>query len=144
MKYLVTDPCYLIDDEIHKGLWQRICGLEHHSFDWKLGEALGIKIKSASTGYGDWSNRLCGPSVLKGCSRFTADAGMVCVSELPKDKDMTPTIEAGCCAVFECNYSFDELRIEFDHTDPMWTRIRIYAPDGKPLAYAELSIVIPL
>ena len=62
-KYVLTDPCYLINDD---AAWRRYCGL---IFDEKgymnvdngaafIAEQLGTTVQVASTGYGDWANSL--------------------------------------------------------------------------------------
>ena len=85
-KYVLTDPCYLINDD---AAWRRYCGL---IFDEKgymnvdngaafIAEQLGTTVQVASTGYGDWANSLAcvkGPNRLKNDGCFCADAGMVC------------------------------------------------------------------
>ena len=94
-RYILTDPCYLINDEF---AWRRYCDM---IFDEKgymsvdngaafIAEQLGTTVQVAGTGYGDWTNSL---ACVKGTNRlnndgcFCADAGMVCFCEL------TPQVE---------------------------------------------------
>jgi hypothetical protein len=102
MKYLVTDPCYLLDlDPVNRdSIWHN-CMNDMYNGDTGsdkyedrtnytgvqkiLSEALGVNILRVSdTGYGDWSNTLLSGSkhikVIK--PDFFADAGMMCVVEV--------------------------------------------------------------
>ena len=85
-RYIITDPCYLINDD---AAWRRYCDL---IFDEKgymnadngaafIAEQLGTTVQVAGTGYGDWANSLAcvkGPNRLVNDGCFCADAGMVC------------------------------------------------------------------
>jgi len=89
-KYVVTDPCYLTDDQ---ELWRAYCDLLFTDIDKDnakstnyLAKKTGFKILGiADTGVGDWSNSI---KVVKGDSTcikersFGADAGLVCLVEV--------------------------------------------------------------
>lgn len=100
MKYLVTDPCYLLDllstQEERDKLWDYVCNSIH---DWekdcdltdhknactRMSDVLGLNIlRISDTGFGDWSNTIKSNSehinVL--IPEFYADAGMMCVVEI--------------------------------------------------------------
>ena len=120
-KYVLTDPCYLINDD---AAWRRYCGL---IFDEKgymnvdngaafIAEQLGTTVQVASTGYGDWANSLAcvkGPNRLKNDGCFCADAGMVCFCEIEAEDPVC----------------------EFDCTDRDWTRVKI--TDGASVYMSE-------
>ena len=129
-KYVLTDPCYLINDD---AAWRRYCGL---IFDEKgymnvdngaafIAEQLGTTVQVASTGYGDWANSLAcvkGPNRLKNDGCFCADAGMVCFC-----RNLGP----GAYAEIEA----EDPVCEFDCTDRDWTRVKI--TDGASVYMSE-------
>ena len=89
-RFIITDPCYLIDDDAHPDAWSHFCELSDSRSNWEvtqqaneyLSGELGFGIVAASTGFGDWSNCIEGEGVVN--MNFFADAGMVCVAEIPK------------------------------------------------------------
>ena len=113
-KYVLTDPCYLINDD---AAWRRYCGL---IFDEKgymnvdngaafIAEQLGTTVQVASTGYGDWANSLAcvkGPNRLKNDGCFCADAGMVCFcANLTAQTATGPGLRSPTAPVFTCRKS---------------------------------------
>lgn len=137
MKFIVTDPCYLVDDEKHPGVWQAYCRMidEHGrptaEADAYLEKELGFRICTASTGDGDWGNSLDGAGVIQ--PRFCADAGLVCVAELPVNgdpqylKEIQQMIDSGSVALFETARG---ISITFDQTASDWTVVRIFDETG--------------
>lgn len=148
MKYLVTDPCYILSNDD----WREVCDIADKAGDWteafnnacadKLREVSGDKRADAcGTGYGDWSNRLFGMSgratIL--CNDFYADSGMVCVVEVTdqlekylanNDHDME-----SLAAVVE---SDEPLEGVFDCENTSWTVVRLVTVNGhNPVAESE-------
>lgn len=87
IKYIVTDPCYLLPDDI----WDKCCEVfkdddetKYDRFDEEVSKALsdftGFPAYACGTGFGDWDNSIWGDGVIK--HDFVADAGMVCVCRL--------------------------------------------------------------
>ena len=89
IKYVVTDPCYILDNDV----WSKCCEVfdkykddefMYQRFDEAVSKVLieytGYPAFACGTGFGDWSNQLSGIGVIK--SEFFADAGMVCVCRL--------------------------------------------------------------
>ena len=89
IKYVVTDPCYILDNDV----WSKCCEVfdkykddefMYQRFDEAVSKALieytGYPAFACGTGFGDWSNQLSGIGVIK--PDFFADAGMVCVCRL--------------------------------------------------------------
>lgn len=140
--FIVTDPCYLLQDQVYKNVWGTFCSLLSRPLyggtpeaDKYLSNALGIPVKAERTGFGDWDNALIGGGVM--CSKFAADSGMVCVAEITDKnpiakREFNRLIKIGCIAVFVCTYAFDELDITFDTSDPQWTVVRV-SHQGKEL-----------
>ena len=156
-KYIITDPCYLINDDAawrrycdlifdekgYMNAWRRYCDL---IFDEKgymnadngaafIAEQLGTTVQVASTGYGDWANSLdCvkGPNRLVNDGCFCADAGMVCFCELtPQVERALRDLGPGAYAEIEA----EDPVCEFDCTDRDWTRVRI--TDGASVYMSE-------
>jgi hypothetical protein len=100
MKYLITDPCYLLDllstQKERDNLWSYVCesihdydrdydGTDHKDACTRMSDVLGLNIlRISDTGFGDWSNTITSTSkhinVL--IPEFYADAGMMCVVEI--------------------------------------------------------------
>ena len=128
-KYVLTDPCYLINDD---AAWRRYCGL---IFDEKgymnvdngaafIAEQLGTTVQVASTGKG--------PNRLKNDGCFCADAGMVCFCELtPQVERALRNLGPGAYAEIEA----EDPVCEFDCTDRDWTRVKI--TDGASVYMSE-------
>ena len=145
MTYIITDPCYLIDNE----KWQKCCKVfqdERYKDDDELVQQIlyanikfELKKKSkfafvSSTGYGDWANHLLGQGAngLQIISAgFCADAGMVCVVEAEK---FIKNPIRHCSAIFETD---EKIKVEVDKTNPNWYVLQIYNDKGKLLAETE-------
>lgn len=91
-KYVITDPCYLMNRENQEKYFRALeeKGQNPAACNDLLSELLGTRAQAEHTGYGDWGNRL---EYLAGdgciiSSEFCADSGMVCCCEL------TPELEA--------------------------------------------------
>lgn len=136
--FIVTDPCYLISDE---KVWEDYCCIiydaripteeeRYRLGDEFLSHYLDTEIHVCKTGYGDWSNELYSVSsrVLK--SRFVADSGLVCVTELTDKVNEEHKKRYGygiredkhCIALF---FSTNLKEVKFDTSNPEWTRICI-------------------
>ena len=84
---VITDPCYLIKDE----LWSSLCSTEflQTRVSPRVLRVGTVDILLADTIYGDWMCRLEGveDGEPKTFGTFTADAGMVCATTFgPKDE----------------------------------------------------------
>ena len=139
-RYVLTDPCYLINDD---AAWRRYCDL---IFDDKgyfradngaafIAEQLGTPVQVASTGYGDWANSLAcvkGHNRLNNDGCFCADAGMVCFCELtPQVERALRDLGPGAYAEIEA----EDPVCEFDCSNRDWTRIKI--TDGASVYMSE-------
>lgn len=133
-KYIITDPCYLLDDDT----WQKCCNAAQlPSGEWNddvfnayVEDALktlsGNKAWASSTGFGDWTNYISGmKNVLQ--PEFAADSGMVCVCEFNDKVEAAmhikyPTGLGKCAAFIECE---GQVRVDFDTEDKNWTVVYI-------------------
>ena len=127
VKYVVTDPCYLLNDE----LWSKCC---KHVRDWaKFNELVekclymrtGYPAYVCETGFGDWTNRLYGENVTQ--PEFFADSGMVCVCRLTPhlEEHLQNTYQTDCfigAAVFEAS---ENIEVKFNRDDIQWTVVEI-------------------
>lgn len=130
-KYIITDPCYLLDDNT----WQDCCCVamlpnrdwDDEAFNQKVAQELtklsGAKAYACHTGFGDWSNRLSGPNI-EGDGTFYADAGMVCVCKIDaailSKHSLDELKRLG--AVFETQ---GEIEVNFNTKDSNWTEVYI-------------------
>lgn len=145
VKYIITDPCYILPDEIWSKACQDIFDENPNNiegFDRRIEQDLKIFADSQSvwvdeTGAGDWVNSIYGDNIEH--SEFCADAGMVCVCEL------TPSIQKKindeglgkyCYALFEAE---PDIKIHFDRTIPSWTVIRIHQ-NGQEIITSQEGI----
>ena len=134
IKYVVTDPCYILDNDV----WSKCCEVfdkykddefMYQRFEEAVSKALveytGYPAFACGTGFGDWKNKLSGIGVIK--SDFFADAGMVCVCRLtPKMlkhwKEKYGTQAFSGMAIFEASKN---ISVEFDVSDKNWTVVNI-------------------
>ena len=130
-KYIITDPCYLLDDKI----WQECCdagalpngGWDNEAFNQKVAQELtklsGAKAYACHTGFGDWTNKLSGPNV-EADGVFYADSGMVCVCKIDaaimNKYSLRELKRLG--AVF---HTLGEIEVKFNTEDPCWTEVHI-------------------
>lgn len=137
IKYVVTDPCYILSNEA----WDKCCELLHEgteadfeAFNTAIAGELtllsGAKAWVADTGYGDWNNQIWGPGVIK--HDFFADAGMVCVCKLTPEieikLDLGNESHARGVAIFETE-GVESVR--FDTEDSNWTVVEIQTKEGR-------------
>ncbi len=91
-----------------------------------LTEFSGYPAYACGTGFGDWSNKIYGPGVIKG--DFGADSGMVCVCRLTHKildslyKEYGEKRALSCIAMFEMS---EHITVKFDVSDKNWTRVFI-------------------
>ena len=129
IKYVVTDPCYILDNDV----WSKCCEVFDKYKDDEFNEAVskalveytGYPAFACGTGFGDWSNQLSGINVIK--SDFFADAGMVCVCRLTSKmlqywKEEYGTQALSGAAIFEAS---QDISVEFDVSDKNWTIVNI-------------------
>lgn len=133
VKYIITDPCYILNDE----QWGEACALMPYSegagwdkFYEKIEEYLeqitGYKAWSTETGFGDWSNCIDSGEDIEH-SGFTADAGCVCVCRMP-DPGKSPKFDdliksaPHCVAIFSASES---IAVRFSGSDKRWTVVHI-------------------
>ena len=140
MKYLVTDPCYLLDLDAVNGdsIWNKCIDdmfNSDHSDKYEdrtdytgvqkiLSEELGVNVLRVSdTGYGDWVNSISSTSehikIVK--NKFFADAGLMCVVEInEKLENFLKNHSIG--AIFE---SDEPIAVDVDCTDENWYVLKI-------------------
>ena len=135
VKYVVTDPCYLLSDET----WDECCKVfdtysndefMYQRFNETVSKALtefsGFAAYACDTGFGDWTNEIYGCDVIK--SDFVADSGMVCVCRLTDKvlnqirKKYGKSEDFSGMAVFKMS---EHIKIEFDVSDQHWTIVKI-------------------
>lgn len=146
MKYLVTDPCYLLDlDEANRYyIWHNCMndmfngdtgdqkyedGTNYTGVQKILSEALGINvIRVSDTGFGDWSNTLLSSSnhikVIE--PEFYADAGMMCVVEI-NEKLENFLKEHDIGAIFESDC---DISVDVNDEDRSWYVLKIMDANG--------------
>lgn len=134
VKYIVTDPCYLIPDD----KWQEICSKcfdnkpdQYDRFNAEVAKVLteitGHPAYASGTGYGDWSNKIgCEKEGVILKSEFFADSGMVSVCRLT-DEIINESRKHGCAydcgaAIFEAG---ENISVSFDGKDRGWTVVYI-------------------
>lgn len=144
---IVTDPCYILEDEE----WSRLCdkylaSTAKESEDLDFAQAVQKDLESISgdtkavvgeTKVGDWVNRMAGEGVLE--EQFAADSGLVCVVELTDglsrywEKYGSP-VAPGCVARLEVpDNAFYELNFLGEKT-----KVNIWADEFKTLlAHSE-------
>lgn len=135
IKYVVTDPCYLIPYET----WQKLVDQAYNSnapMRWKhkyfelliekeLFDLTGKESWVSSTGYGDWFNKLHGKVLDNLRCDFTSDSGMVCVCKyLP----IVEKCKEYCVAIFE---AMGKINVEFDMSNKYWTIVKINDEAGN-------------
>ena len=152
MKYLITDPCYIIS---HSD-WDALCDQateeeKYQGRDWSdiFGKLVAAHLRTISgnqyadacdTGYGDWENHMFGRAVKQ--SEFGADSGMVCMVELTSklteyinvDKENSIANVMSLSAVLE---SDDVLHAEFNTDNSNWTELCVVDSRGSVVAYSE-------
>lgn len=135
MKYIVTDPCYLMHinsnkDENH-AVWEKFCNLWHSGKFEDAEQLLKDYLKLdyltiCDTGYGDWSNCLYTDSKIKIYEQeFCADAGLVCVANCTEEMFNNYNVPG---AVFETEQLRD---VTFNDDDPNWTVVEIRTKEGS-------------
>ena len=130
-KYILTDPCYLVENPVDWDAYLELISPEDASAgDDFLGFLLGTEAHAAWTGAGDWINELhCDRGtnkLLRGM--FAADAGLVAFLELTEDiGDALPRLASYSYAVLEAEAPV----CTFDTSDPRWTVIYIQDADGS-------------
>ena len=119
-KYVITDPCYIVDEKT----WDK-CLKDFPNFPKLIAEHLTKLTKekayASDTGFGDWSNGLISKDGYLGS--FGADSGMVSVCKYTKKvAERLSGIFAGCYCVFEADGPLD---VVFDTSDKQWTVVYI-------------------
>jgi hypothetical protein len=134
MRIKVTDPCYVIDEQV----WSEICdkavgGGEEWSnnFDKLVTDYLKEKTGkdwacAGSTWYGDWSNTMSGTPVLSVTKMdFYADSGMWCVvpAEFNERHDSDPL---GGAALLEFDDNSDIKVIVTTDNNKQWAEFEVH------------------
>ena len=119
-KYVITDPCYIVDEKT----WDK-CLKDFPNFPKLSAEHVTKLTKekayASDTGFGDWSNGLISKDGYLGS--FGADSGMVSVCKYTKKvAERLSGIFAGCYCVFEADGPLD---VVFDTSDKQWTVVYI-------------------
>ena len=144
MRYLVTDPCYLLglDSKNKDRIWN-ICINDMYNSDNSdkyeertdytgvqkiLSEELGVNVLRVSdTGYGDWVNSISSTSehikIVK--YKFCADTGMMCVVEI-NDKLKNYLKDHPIGAIFESDIPVD---IHVNDSNSYWFVLEITDKD---------------
>ena len=135
-KYIVTDPCYICDDD---KVWNDVCDAmfenekepNYEAGAKLLSEYLGQEVVMSTTGFGDWSNTLYGKNVVT--PFFGSDAGLVCVTELT-DR-VTEILETEYVRIVGATFVSEGISLKedvvFDDSDPNWVVVRINTPEGE-------------
>lgn len=137
MKYIITDPCYIVSEDV----WDKACkhidetGIDYPRFEEVLSAACGTKVDCCDTGYGDWDNSISGPSDHIISHNFCADAGLVCVAKL------TPEIEKHLDEHYDIDLDEPNTMIAVIdvsdvndvswHGSDNWTKFYIETPEGR-------------
>lgn len=140
MKYLVTDPCYLLhmldSAEEQDNLWSFVCGKDfmkdsdQKDASKRMSDVLGVNIlRISDTGYGDWSNSItsCSKHIKVLSPEFYADAGMMCVVEI-NEKLENYLKEHDIGAIFE---SDEPIAVDVDCSDRSWYVLKITDLNGR-------------
>lgn len=133
MKFVVTDPCYIVNEDV----WSEACKhidenglIDYPRFEEVISNACGTKVDICDTGYGDWSNSISGPSGHIINRDFCADAGMVCVAkltpEIEEHLDMDLDEPNPIAAVIDVT---DITEVSWRGSDN-WTKLCIETPEG--------------
>lgn len=152
-KYIITDPCYLLNDEE----WDKCCELIKDQ-EWSdiIDKKFSLQVReildsitnhgftyAASTIIGDWVNEISGNGVIQ--SEFCADAGMVCICEFTDTiKERVANhrgreLHESCYGLFEAG---DTIRVHEDESEGQLV-LRICDNEGHefntidPLDYNE-------
>lgn len=132
MRYLITDPCYLIADEDWDILIEKADKKAKDNEAWAkcfdelitnfLREISGDKKAVASgTGIGDWVNSIDG-------QQFGADSGMVCVVKSTRAlqkylKEKNIVCNPLCVASLKLD---GVVNYELDTSNPRWTIVKVW------------------
>ena len=130
MKYIVTDPCYLMHINQNSTVWEEFCRLwfadKFEDAEAFLKDFLKLDyLTICDTGYGDWTNRLYTDSGIKIYKqKFYADSGLVCVANY--------TDEINRCNIPGAIFETEQLRdVEFNDDNPNWTVVEIHTKEGS-------------
>lgn len=139
MKYLVTDPCYLLgllgSEEERDDIWSVVCDADFMEYSdqkdvtKRMSDVLGVNIlRISDTGYGDWSNSIRSFSKhIKVLSpEFYADAGMMCVVEI-NEKLENYLKDHSIGAIFE---SDEPIAVDVDCSNRGWYVLKITDING--------------
>lgn len=138
-EYIITDPVYILSDEVWRDICDQCSGLPDKKYTEKfnslttkaLNKLAGTRNAVAChTGFGDWDNQMYGSDESAIIERFfTADSGMVCVVRYTKKiKDALTMngndklISKGGIAVIE---TVGKVTIEMDTSNEEWTVVHI-------------------
>lgn len=133
MKFIVTDPCYIVPEDV----WNEACkykdgyDIDYTNFEKVISDACGTKVDCCYTGCGDWDNSISGPHDNIINKEFCADSGMVCFAKL------TPEIENNMVAN-DINLANNSVAAVIDvsdahvewHGNDEWTIASIRTPEG--------------
>lgn len=141
MKYVVTDPGYLLDADDWDKFVDLLMDCKPESEQIAFFKEHGITALAISdTGFGDWSNELyttgCYPISIEQSS-FCADAGMVGVFEVnDKVQKRVDELPESCCAIFETDL---DISVNMDTLDPSWTVVKIKNGDNVIAASTDYT-----
>lgn len=130
-KYLITDPCYLVEN---RDVWLKFCNLSFREEPDAMAKAgkylsdfLGVTVQVENTGYGDWYNRMICESGDDGIiqSEFAADAGLVCFCEYTDE--IRNLMEKQSYDLYAVITSEETPVCTFDTSNKNWTVVRITA-----------------
>ena len=132
IKYVVTDPCYILNNDT----WDECCKFlddTPKAFNDAVSKALtdlsGFPAFACDTGFGDWNNKIYGSYIIH--KEFCADSGMT--DEIEKHfAEEYQNIYSHGAAVFE---SSDDINVDFDISDTSWTVVKIH--DNKTGNFIE-------
>ena len=132
-KYVITDPCYILPDDVWSECIEKAgendtgwCDRFDEQVQAALSAFVGSKAWAERTGFGDWSNVVFGPNVIQ--DHFCADSGMFSVCEFnDKVKEALKDCPEHCYAVFETEGT---ISVEFDNSESDWHVAKIKSSNG--------------
>lgn len=153
--YVITDPCYLVDNsEKESKIWSKFVDLElkGNTFTEEnrinatkfFKEELGLNyFEFDRTGYGDWTNFIRVKSgedskVRLISQEFCADTGLVCVAEVDQKmlEKLFDTVGSWCYAVFRTEGVVSTV-FDKEKNKGNWTVVTVTTKEGAVITTNE-------
>lgn len=137
-KYIITDPRYILSNEVWSDIWNQCAGLPDKEYSKKFRSLISKALNTLAgtknavackTGFGDWDNQIygCEDKIIE--RFFTADSGMVCVVKYNKAiknaliaRGNGKFISEGRIALLKTE---GKVNVEMDTDDEEWTVVYI-------------------